>query len=45
MHPTKEEVGQKQMNKVLLAKPEHKKEAYREWNQGQENCEEYRGIV
>ena len=33
------------MNKELLDKLKHKKEAYRGWKQGQVACEEYREIV
>ena len=33
------------MNRELLAKLEHKKEAYRGWKQGQVAWEEYREIV
>ncbi|GAB0179938.1 mitochondrial enolase superfamily member 1 [Grus japonensis] len=33
------------MNKELLDKPKHKKEAYRGWKQGHGVWEEYRGIV
>jgi len=33
------------MNKELLDKVKHKKEAYREWKQGQVTCQEHRKIV
>jgi len=33
------------MNKELLDKPKHKKEAYRGWKQGQVAWEEYREII
>ena len=49
MHPNKEEVRQKHqeawMNKELLDKLIHKKEAYRGWKQGQVAWAEYREIV
>ncbi|GAB0190110.1 mitochondrial enolase superfamily member 1 [Grus japonensis] len=51
MHPNKEEVKQKHqeappwLNKELLGKVKHKKEAYRGWKQGQVAWEEYRETV
>lgn len=33
------------MNKELLNKLKHRKEAYRGWKQGQIACEEYREVV
>ena len=50
MHPNKGEVWQKHqrlawMNKELLGKLKHKKEAYRGWKQGQVAWEEYREII
>ncbi|GAB0190102.1 mitochondrial enolase superfamily member 1 [Grus japonensis] len=51
MHPNKEEVRQKHqeappwLNKELLGKVKHKKEAYRGWKQGQVAWEEYRETV
>ncbi|KGL97778.1 hypothetical protein N301_06892, partial [Charadrius vociferus] len=48
--PTKRKAGRKArrlawMNKELLDMTKRKKEAYREWKQGQVAWEEYRGIV
>lgn len=40
MHPNTVEIRQKWMNKELLSKPKHKKEAYGCWRQGQVTCEE-----
>ena len=50
MHPNKEKSGKKVrwpawMNKELLDKLNHKKEAYRGWKQGHVACEEYRETV
>ena len=47
MHPNKEELGKNArrpawMNKELLDKFKHKKEAYRWWKQGQIAWKEYR---
>lgn len=44
-HPNTVEVRQKWMNKELLSKPRHQKEACRWWRQGQVKCEGERAIV